>query len=189
MRNSQSWLKIIGKVEKGFSPDDSTSPKTNVSWDLENLKKNKKKQYICWPKSKVASSDKSGRSFISCLYSYSYMKMYIPIAKQSKYQFLTEGKVNKQLSKYRAPPARYFRLHYLTIAYSLICRTYLIRRLLVMLTQHYPFGSQSKFQKMASSYIHHSLRMTSRRKFTITSYCGKVVYKSWYLMMSLDMRR
>ena len=52
------------------------------------------------------------------------MKMYIPIAKQSKYQFLTEGKANKQLSRHRAPPARYFRLHYLTIAYSLICRTY-----------------------------------------------------------------
>ena len=52
------------------------------------------------------------------------MKMYIPIAKQSKYQFLTEGKANKQLSRHRAPPARYFRLHYLTITYSLICRTY-----------------------------------------------------------------
>ena len=125
MTNSQSWLKIIGKVEKVFSPVDSTSPKTNVSWDLENQKKKKKKkQYICWPKSKVTSSDKSGRSFISCLYSYSYMKMYIPIAKQSKYQFLTEGKANKQLSGHRAPPARYFRLHYLTITYSLICRTY-----------------------------------------------------------------
>ena len=117
MTNSQSWLKIIGKVEKVFSPVDSTSPKTNVSWE-------KKKQYICWPKRKVTSSDKSGRSFISCLYSYSYMKMYIPLAKQSKYQFLTEGKANKQLSRHRAPPARYFRLHYLTITYSLICRTY-----------------------------------------------------------------
>ena len=46
MTNSQSWLKIIGKVEKVFSPVDSTSPKTNVSWDLENQKKKKKKSNI-----------------------------------------------------------------------------------------------------------------------------------------------
>ena len=125
MTNSQSWLKIIGKVEKMFFPLLIPPPPRLMfpeTWKIK--KKKKKKQYICWPKNKVTSSDKSGRSFISCLYSYSYMKMYIPIAKQSKYQFLTEGKANKQLSRHRAPPARYFRLHYLTIAYSLICRTY-----------------------------------------------------------------
>ena len=115
----------MGKLKKFFPllippPPRLMFPET---WKIKKKKK-KKKQYIFCKKSKVTSSDKSGRSIISCLYSYSYMKMYIPIAKQSKYQFLTEGKANKQLSRHRAPPARYFRLHYLTITYSLICRTY-----------------------------------------------------------------
>ena len=104
----------MGKLKKFFPllippPPRLMFPET---WKIKKKKKKKKKK------------TKSGRSFISCLYSYSYMKMYIPIAKQSKYQFLTEGKANKQLSRHRAPPARYFRLHYLTITYSLICRTY-----------------------------------------------------------------
>ena len=35
--------------------------------------------------------------------------MSIPIATQSKYQFITEGKANNSFSKHRAPPVRYFR--------------------------------------------------------------------------------
>lgn len=62
-----------------------------------------------------------------------------PIATQSKYLFITEKKANNPFFKHRVLPARYSRLRYLSITYSAIgktpiYRTFLGRRLLLILT-------------------------------------------------------